>query len=52
MMLKPWTGARLPLAVLAGIVGALVNSAAIRLTQAFGVEAGRGGLAKFVLPIA
>lgn len=48
-MAIPWAGARLPFAALAGIVGALVNSAAIRLTQSFGVEAGTGGLAKFAL---
>ncbi len=35
-------------AAAAGLVGALANSAAIRLTQAAGIEAGTGGLAKWL----
>ncbi|UUO05722.1 hypothetical protein M4951_20395 [Blastopirellula sp. J2-11] len=36
-------------AILIGIVGALINSAAIRFTQALGVQAGTGGFAKWFL---
>jgi len=35
-------------AVLAGLVGALANSAAIRLSRALGVEAGTSGLSKWL----
>ncbi|MHB1844573.1 MAG: hypothetical protein ACYCWW_07030 [Deltaproteobacteria bacterium] len=49
MSRAPWVGVNLPRAIGVGSFGALVNLAAIRLTQALGVRAGAGGLAQLVL---
>jgi hypothetical protein len=49
---RPWRGASLSRAVLAGLAGSLANSAAIHLAQLTPIPPGTGGLAKMTLALA